>query len=364
MKKIIGIILIALSLLMIGYGGVTTITKINSEPKKENNNNENGTRDVDVEITKGFYVKSTYLNTRNHLYVPNIYEGELNCADGNEYEITCLDDAKKAVMIKTRANLPYEELKKSMENAIATGQTDGYEKTDCIDNAFCFKKTITYKDEEETDLLVVIKSTEDEVFYINYYIDNDVDNNIKKILDGIKMTNDATYTVGEVKDGKLIINLRTNANNINAGKLTLKLDSSKYTEVEDRLNSTNTTTVQTKDGHNIHVFVLATELPTTSQVKTFTNLSAYYYFGLNLNPALNQELVDNLYKKTSINGIDVYKEPYEEDKEIYGLYTNKNYLLVVGFDNAEEKELLKDFTDFDGNVPDNHYVYPQDRNVE
>lgn len=142
----------------------------------------------------------------------------------------------------------------------------------------------------------------------------------------IKITNDATYTIGKVSDNQLIIDLKMNDNK----KFNIKLDSNIYSEIENKDNSIRVTTVKNINNNSTINLIIRHK---------FSYLSFDYDIA---NTYSNKEF--NV-KPNEVNINDIIFNKYNfENSVIYAYFIDDDTAFIV---KSEDKTIeINDFIDF------------------
>ena len=241
MNKKIGIILIGIGLLLVVIsflmlGGSTPANK-----EKEDKN------DYKFEYD---YIKSRDISEKTKVTYP-IYEGlslddssiiEFNNSYSDEkgQSISAIVYSNENTLEKYEENR-FEEYKKYIEEL---GSTVKKENITC--SHLCMNYKVLDKENKISidELVIYIKLSSTDIAELTYKSENaEISKDlINKVIENIKISHDSTYTIGTIEGDNLVIKFDLNNNK----SISIKLDNSKYEEVETGRNGKYRTTIKDK----------------------------------------------------------------------------------------------------------------------
>ncbi len=308
--------------------------------KKNNSNNENQFNGG--EFKKTYSLKSRDMNSRYKITFPLIGDEGLSCNAGNDFSGDCsgkfIHFSAEMLQSKTKN---YESIAtESYSFYSENGNTVSISYVDkCLENSICFK--IKNKNSDEEFHMFIGNVSDDEYIDANYRVSNgSIDEYLDYILNNIKISYDATYTIGQIKDDKLFIHFTPDTNEESYAYLDLTLDANKYKEVEYGLNTQNRTTVRTDNSENIELYFTANPNHEGAMLFNPVTPNIFTFYPYDENNKLNDK-----YELRVVNGKNVY---YYKEYGYYNIPIDTKVLLTIAFNDKKDELLIEDFTNIVG----------------
>ena len=322
MKKKYGFIFLGFGFILFVLFGLYNYTNLFNQLDKTNDrkipeNNENNENIVNNTINYD-YIKSYDINKKAKVTFPiynnltvdynnrtDFYKSYYN-DDGFSIYATIYDNN----FVNTHENSSYNVFKSTYEN-------DGYKvsRSEIKCQYMCVRYQVYNQDNSifADKLKVFLASSSNEVAEISYsyYGKSLSDEMINTIINNIKVSNDATYTIGNIINGKLSINLQVNEKKY----VNVLLDNNLYEEIIDENNSTNATTIKNKNNNLVSSLIVKHK---RSDISLKEDIKEFYQF--------NKSNID--IKELVINGKTFY-EFVLDDKIIYALQIDDTSELII-----------------------------------
>ena len=295
------------------------------------------------EFRKNVSIKSRDIKSRMKITLPSVDETGFSCNGGSDFNVGC---DSKYVSLSADSNDKfgsYLDRGKSLYNSFKENDNVKYIKElECLENSYCYIVKFYRNGKDPTngeyfDLLIQ-GASEKEHFEIRYnFVNGNAIDYVDEILKNIKITYDATYTVGKVNNNKLNIRLKGDTNEKEIySYIDLVLDSNKYHEIEDGNNSNRKTIVKTNNSSNIKLYYSFDSNPYEGQKERYfsgiENTSYILYYPIDDNSKYEiKEINDNV---TLI---------YDKAQNIYNIRHSNRSVLTVVFENKKDSYLINDF---------------------
>ena len=355
-KPKLAVILLIVAFILFGvYKFLPSLSSKNSSNNNNNNNNNDYVKHSFVlyggEFKDNISIKSYDLKSRMKVTIPSLSETGFSCNGGSDFSVSC-DSKYISVNASTDTGGTYIEKSEESYNFFESNDNVKFTKSlECFDNSRCyvvgFKKDGQYPTKNEYLDIFIKGSNNKEYFSIRYlFLEGNAESHLKEILNNIKITNTAEYTIGNKKDDKLNIKFKYDVNDINPySYLDLVLDGNKYNEVENGNNTVNRTVVKTNNSGNINLYY-------TSNQYYKDNVEYETYFP----PIKNDVYIfqypiqdKERYQETKVN--DNVSIIYDKTKKRYNIKYNQCLLTVI-FENENDKYLINDFINVSGRIND------------
>ena len=328
MNKKYGFIFLGLGLLLIILFALYNYTDlfIKSDPKKDDNPKEIITDVVEYDYIKSYditkKIKLTF-GVIKDLVVSEKFNMEFyryysNADDTISFSATMI---KKNTKVETYAN---EQIKIYQEQEEKNGYTVTNQNIDC--KYLCKKIKLVNDIETIYETRIYIQVSDNDIAEIKYQVKNqDISiDTINKIIDNIKMTNDATYKISNVDGNNLIVPLKSDDENV-----TVTLNSEIYEEIEDGLNNVNRTTIKNKNNNSVVRLIARSKVMASTieeEVDMYHNMT---------DPGSNR-------KEIKLNDKVFYEYTIENHRN-YAYIINDNLAIIIEPDNNDTFN-LNDFT--------------------
>ena len=341
MKKI-GIFMIIASIILIGTS-VFLLTN-NSEIVTRKHNIYGG------EFRNEVFLKSSDVKSKMKVTLPSVEETGFSCNGGSDFVADC-ESANVFLTAESNNNYVYSYLERgeSLYNSFQNSEYVKYvKKLECMENSYCyivkFSKNGKYPTNIEYFDLFIKGPGEKDYFEIRYSFENgNAIDFVDEILEKIKITYDATYTIGKVDNNKLNIRLKADTNEKEVySYIDLALDSNKYHEVENGKNSNKKTIVKTDNSNNITLFYSYDINPYEGQKEQYIiglgDTGHIIYYPLDNDSKYDEKIIDD---NISLIHDKVHKMYYIR-------HSSSKSFLTVAFDNEKDSHLIDDFLNITG----------------
>ena len=297
------------------------------------------------ELRKTYSLKSKDMKSKYKITFPLIGKYGLSCNGGTDFYGGCEGDSKYFsaevkqgnIMTYTEAATDSYNIDREHNNTVSISYTDK-----CLSNAVCYIVKSNHKGSKSEEYKMFIGNVSDEEYIkVEYWVyDESIDKYIDNILSNIKISNDASYTIGQIKDDKLIFHFTPDTNEESYAYLDLTLDSSKYKEVEYGLNTQNRTIVKTDNSSNIELYFSPNPNDEDNMI-FYVNTPQYYIFS----PYDVNNNLKETYELNKINDKDVF---YNNENGYYSIPIDTKVLLTIVFNSKKDESLIEDFTNIVG----------------
>lgn len=347
-KPKLAVIILIVAIVLFGLSKfLTSLSSKNSS----NNDDKSGFVLYGGEFKDNISVKSYDLNSRMKVTVPSLSETGFSCNGGNDFDVSCSSKYISVTASTDTGKTYIERSEESYKSFEANDNVKFIKSLECFDNSRCyvvgFKKSGQYPTKDEYLDIFIKGSNDKEYFSIRYlFLEGNAESHLKEILNNIKITNTAEYTIGNKEDDKLYIRFKYDVNDINPySYLDLVLDGNKYNEVENGNNTVNRTVVKTNNSGNINLYYTINQ-----HYKDNMEYEIYYPPIQNEGYTFKYPIQDEeRYQETKAN--DNVSIIYDKTQKRYNIRYNQCLLTVI-FENENDEYLINDFINGSGRIND------------
>ncbi len=344
MKKIISIIFILIGLGLVGF----SIYKY-TRPKVGDS--------VYKEYRTEYILKTYNTDTKEQYHFPVPKGIEMYCSFSDSFMGSCYGNHFGLDVTLHTYVLNFEDFATS---EVSTAKNSKYfisiEEVDCIDNAKCYietRKSSIDDNSKISNLTILVSVSNREAIRARYsFYNGNAKNHLDYILKNIKVTNDASYTIGEEKDGKLHFHLKSDINDNPNAYIDLYLDKDKYEEIPYKSTDIDNARIKTRDGRGFRIYITSNRFVNTN------NKGKYYYVFKDLSTVFSlrysedkpeaKEKELNSYKITKKGDRTIYEETAQYlNKGIFGIESpTEDVMLVVDLDNEKDTDIIDDLINY------------------
>ena len=307
MNKKVGFIFLGLGLLFIALFALYNYTDL-----FKNNVDSESTSNSNTYDGKYDFVKSSDTNSKTKVSFP-IFEASLLMSDNvNDFNKVYSNDTEN-LYIHASTSINDNSLDEYFNSQLLNLE-DSYKQYNAVITSetikcdyLCKRISIRVNNSILEDVLTIyVSSASSEIIEISYHLEKKELSSdfINAVINNIQISHDATYTIGKIENGKMVIEF----NLMNKKTINIELDSNKYEEIVDGTNTTTLTTIRNKNTNKDVFIYVKYKNPNLSITEYIDN-----YFNYN----------DNENNKTSIS---------INDKTIYKYDFNKMYIYAYFID--------------------------------